>query len=260
MDHNFHNPPVKGHGFLILQIIPATIHPRNRQPLFGVCPLVILIHLGHPRTQRDHHGSYVFSLDLMRQVKQVLPKTDLLCADIRIVLQPVDVSCTSCMAGSDISPAASPKTFILDGLPGGFIGAGTVIKLVIPIRNGHFPHRELFPFIHIGSMPLYDTGKPFLRGKPVTHITALVGIIQVPQLPFHGNLSDIMEILFIVQHPAGEHPLPVLVKGDDGFQFPDPVIGRMPRRQGERQGAGSVDCQLQCGIPHQVLLLPWVIQ
>ena len=76
-------------------------------------------------------------------------------------------------------------------------------------------------------MPLNDTGKPFLWRKPVTHIRALVGIIQIPQLPFHGNLFDIMKVLFIIQHPAGEHPLPVLVKGDDGFQFPDLVISRM---------------------------------
>ena len=260
MDDNFHNPSVKGYGFLIFQTIPAIIYPRYRQPLLSVCPLIILIHLGHPRSQRDNHGSHVLSLDLVRQIKQVLPKTDLLCADIRIVLQPVNVSCISCMAGSDISPAASFKTLIFHGLPGGFIGTGTVIKLVISIRDSHFPNREFFPVIHIGIMPLNDTGKPFLWRKPVTHIRALVGIIQIPQLPFHGNLSDIMKVLFIIQHPAGEHPLPVLVKGDDGFQFPDLVISRMGWRHGKRQSPGSVYGQLQRGISHQILLLPRIIQ
>ena len=217
MDHNFYNPSIKGYGFLIFQIIPAIIYPRYRQPLLRVCPLVILIHLGHPRSQRDNHGSHIFSFNLLRQIKQVLPKTDLLCADIR------------------------------------FIGTGTVIKLVISIRDSHFPNREFFPVIHIGIMPLNDTGKPFLWRKPVTHIRALVGIIQIPQLPFHGNLFGIMKVLFIIQHPAGEHPLPVLVKGDDGFR-------RMGWRHGKRQSPGSVYSQLQRGISHQILLLPGIIQ
>ena len=215
MDHNFHNPPVKSHSLLIFQIIPAIIYPRYRQPFLSVCSLVILIHFGHPGSQRDDHGSHVLSLDLVRQIKQVLPKTDLLCADIRIVLQPVNVSCIPCMACSDISPTAPFKTFILDGLPGGFIGTGTVIKLVISIRDSHFPNREFFPVIHIGIMPLNDTGKPFLWRKTITHITALVGIIQISQLPFHGNQLDIMKVLFIIQHTPGKYPLTILVQRDN---------------------------------------------